>query len=327
MKTNQVRNSFLLFLTAFIWGMAFVSQSKGMDYMHPFTFNGVRSLIGAVVLLLYLMLTGRFTGEKAKQIDWKITLQAGIWCGLALTVASTLQQFGIKYTTVGKAGFITTLYIIFVPMAGIFFKRRVAGIVWLSAIMAAVGMYLLCMTESLVLGIGDILVFICAIVFAAHIMIVDYYSPKTDGVIVSCIQFAICGVVCGLGSLIWGEPTVGQITDGIGSLLYAGVLSCGVAYTLQIVGQKGVNPTVAALILSLESVVATVSAWIAYKIGFLTTDQTLTGRQIAGCVIVFVAVVLVQLPSEWFRLRKKEIGKMPNGLEKDLHILNENSRN
>lgn len=303
---STARNTFLLFLTAFIWGMAFVSQSKGMDYMHPFTFNGVRSLIGAFVLLIYIVVTRKFAGAKAKPLDWKLTVRAGLLCGLALTVASTLQQFGIKYTTVGKAGFITTLYIIFVPLAGVFFRRKVAGVVWIAAFMAAVGMYLLCLTESLTIGRGDILVFVCAIVFAAHIMIVDYYSPKTDGVIVSCIQFAICGVVCGIGSLIWGEPTIMQLKDGMGSLLYAGVLSCGVAYTLQIVGQKGVNPTVAALILSLESVVATVSAWIAYKIGFLSTDQSLTARQIAGCVIVFAAVILVQLPDEWFRLRRKQ---------------------
>jgi drug/metabolite transporter (DMT)-like permease len=161
------------------------------------------------------------------------------------------------------------------------------------------------MTETLSLGMGDVLVFLCAIVFAAHIMIIDYYSPKTDNVIVSCIQFAICGVVCGIGALIWGAPTVVQLQDGMGSLLYAGVLSCGVAYTLQIVGQKGVNPTVAALILSLESVVATVSGWIAYKIGFLTTDQSLTKRQIAGCIIVFLAVILEQLPAEWFVRKEK----------------------
>lgn len=300
MNKNTTRNSFLLFLTACIWGMAFVSQSKGMDYMHPFTFNGVRSLIGAFVLFLYIVITRKMAGEKAKPIDWSLTWRAGLWCGLALTVASTLQQFGIKYTTVGKAGFITTLYIIFVPLAGVFFKRKVSGVVWFAAVMAAVGMYLLCMTESLKLGKGDILVFLCAIVFAAHIMIVDYYAARMDGVIVSCIQFAVCGVVCGIGALIWGQPTVAQITDGMGTLLYAGVLSCGVAYTLQLVGQRGVNPTVAALIMSLESVVATVSGWIAYKIGFLKTDQSLTGRQIAGCVIVFAAVVLVQLPGEWF---------------------------
>lgn len=311
MNKNTARNSFLLFLTACIWGMAFVSQSKGMDYMHPFTFNGARSLIGAFVLLIYILISRKAAGKKARPIDWAITLKAGVLCGAALTVASTLQQFGIKYTTVGKAGFITTLYIIFVPIAGIFFKRKVAGVVWFSAFLAAVGMYLLCMTESLTLNSGDILVFLCAVVFTAHIMIIDYYSPKTDGVIVSCIQFAICGVACGIGSLIWGHPTVSQIAEGMGPLLYAGVLSCGVAYTLQIIGQKGVNPTIAALILSLESVVATVAGWAAYKIGFLKTDQSLTPRQIAGCAIVFLAVILVQLPGEWFQFPIK--GKQCEG--------------
>lgn len=288
--------SLLLLLAAFIWGMAFVSQSKGMDYMGPLTFNGVRSLIGAFVLALYILLTGRAAGEKRKRTDWGMTIRGGIFCGLALTTASTLQQFGIQYTTVGKAGFITTLYIIFVPFADIFFRRRVSGIVWAGAGMAAVGMYLLCMTESLSLGKGDLLVFFCAIVFTAHIMLVDHFSPGTDGVAVSCIQFAICGIVCTTGALLWEHPTWGQLWDGAGTLVYAGVLSCGVAYTLQIIGQKGVNPTVAALLLSLESVFATVSAWLAYKIGFLKTDQTMTGRQILGCALVFAAVILVQLP-------------------------------
>ena len=304
---NKIKNPLLLFLTAFIWGMAFVSQSKGMDYMHPFTFNGVRSLIGAFSLLIYIVISRKIAGKKATPIDWKVTLQAGFWCGIALTTASTLQQFGIKYTTVGKAGFITTLYIIFVPLAGIFFRKAVAGIIWIAAGLAAAGMYLLCMTESLSIGVGDTMVFLCAIVFAAHIMIVDYFSPKTDGAIVSCIQFTICGVICGIGSLIWGEPTWVQLQEGMGSLLYAGVLSCGVAYTLQIVGQKGVNPTVAALIMSLESVVATVSAWIAYKVGFLTTDQTMTMRQILGCVLVFAGVILAQLPTEWFSIHNLKI--------------------
>lgn len=297
-------HSLLLLLAAFIWGMAFVSQSKGMDFMHPLTFNGVRALIGAFALLIYIVISRKIAGSKAKKIDWSTTARAGVLCGLALTLASTLQQFGIKYTTVGKAGFITTLYIIFVPIAGIFFKKRVQTIVWVGAGLAAVGMYLLCMTESLALGIGDMLVFLCAVAFTAHIMIVDYYSPKTDGAIVSCIQFAVVGVICTVGALIWGAPTLGQIQEGLGALLYAGVLSCGVAYTLQIVGQKGVNPTIAALIMSLESVVATVSGWIAFKIGFLNTDQSMTGRQIAGCVLVFVAVTLVQLPVKWF-VRKK----------------------
>lgn len=308
MKKSSLGNSFLLFLTACIWGMAFVSQSKGMEYMHPFTFNGVRCVIGAAALLVYLLVSGYWTaGKRAERTRWKKNLEAGLWCGIAFTVASTLQQFGIKYTTVGKAGFITTLYIIFVPLAGIFLRKKVAKIVWLAAMMAAVGMYLLCMTESLVLGTGDILVFLCAIVFAIHIMLIDHYAPMTDGPVVSCIQFLVCGVVCTIGALIWGNPTMGQLTDGMGALLYAGVLSCGVAYTLQIVGQKGVDPTVAALILSLESVVSAISGWVAYRIGFLKVDQTLTGRQIVGCVIVFAAVILVQLPEGW--LQKKTVGK------------------
>lgn len=302
MRTTKARNSLLLFITASIWGMSFVSQSKGMEYMKPFTFNGVRSLIGAMVLLIFILLTGRISGRKGMRTDWGITVKAGIWCGLLLTTASMFQQYGIMYTTVGKAGFITTLYIIFVPIAGIFFRKRVASVVWCAAVMAAAGMYLLCITESFTVGTGDLLVFVCALFFTAHIMVIDHYAPKTDGVVVSCIQFAVCGVICLAGSFFFDKPQMSQITSGMGTLLYAGVLSCGVAYTLQIVGQKGLNPTVAALILSLESVVSAVSGWGAFRIGFLTADQSLTVRQIAGCVIVFGAVILVQMPGEWLKV-------------------------
>jgi len=304
MKNKATRNSFLLFLAACIWGLAFVFQSKGMEYMDPFTFNGARALIGAFSLLLFVLLRNRVTGKRLRDLDWKITLTAGICCGLALTVASTVQQFGIVYTSVGKAGFITTLYIIFVPIAGILFRRKVPWIVWVAAAMAAVGMYLLCMNESFTINIGDVLVFICAIFFTAHIMIIDYFSPKTDGVVISLIQFTVCGVICMICAFIWGSPAWSQITSGISTLLYAGVMSCGVAYTLQIVGQNGVNPTVAALLMSLESVVATITGVIAFQIGFLKVDQTMTLRQIVGCVIVFAAVILVQLPKEWFEKRR-----------------------
>lgn len=306
MKVNTARNSFLLFLTAVIWGMAFVFQSKGMEYMDPLTFNGVRSLIGAASLLVFVLVRNRLTGKSFRDLDWKLTIRAGVCCGIALTIASTLQQYGIMQTSVGKAGFITTLYIIFVPMAGLLFGRRVSKVVWGAAGMAAVGMYLLCMNESFSVNMGDVLVFICALFFTAHIMIVDYFSPKTDGVIISLIQFTVCGIVCLTGAFIWGNPAWSQITSGVSTLLYAGVMSCGVAYTLQIVGQNGVNPTVAALLMSLESVVATVAGVVAYKIGFLKTDQTMTLRQVAGCMIVFAAVILVQLPKQWFE-KKSEV--------------------
>lgn len=308
MKKKTARNSFLLFLTACIWGMAFVSQSKGMEFMGPFTFNGIRSLIGTLALVVYVAVLCALKVKDLGQVNWKRTVQAGLWCGVLLTAASTLQQFGIQYTTVGKAGFITTLYIIFVPVAGIFFRRKVSPVVWLGAAMAAVGMYLLCMTESFSLGLGDTLIFLCAIVFAAHILVIDHFAEGTDSVIVSCIQFAVCGVVCGVGALIFEQPSAEQILPGMGAILYAGVLSCGVAYTLQIAGQKDVNPTVAALILSLESVVATVAGWAAGRYGLLQMDQSMTGRQAAGCAIVFAAVILVQLPWEkWLGSRTKKL--------------------
>lgn len=304
MKVNATRNSFLLFVAACIWGLAFVFQSKGMEYMDPFTFNGVRALIGAFSLFIFVLVRNRITGKRLRDLDLKITLRAGICCGIALTIASTLQQIGIVYTSVGKAGFITTLYIIFVPIAGILFRKKVPWIVWVGAVMAAVGMYLLCMNEALQISIGDLLVFACAVFFTAHIMIVDYFSPKTDGVVISLIQFTVCGVICMICAFIWGNPAWSQVTSGMSTLLYAGVMSCGVAYTLQIVGQNGVNPTVAALLMSLESVVATVTGVLAFKIGFLKVDQTMTARQIGGCVIVFAAVILVQLPKEWFEKKK-----------------------
>lgn len=299
MNKGSFKNSLLLFLAAFIWGVAFVSQSKGMEYMGPFTFNGVRSLIGAIVLVPVILFRYRTSKDQPnpwKAVDWKTTLTGGIFCGLALMIATTVQQIGIMYTTVGKAGFITALYIIFVPIFGIFIGKKVPGAVWVGAVMAAVGMYLLCIQGNFSIGLGDALIFICAVVFTIHILIIDHFSPKTDGVMLSCIQFFICGIICTTIALITEAPDFSQLINGAVPILYAGVMSCGVAYTLQIVGQKGVNPTIAALILSLESVVSVLAGWFAYKIGFLKDDQTLTGRQLLGCAIVFAAVILVQLP-------------------------------
>lgn len=294
---RKIRSSFLLFLTAFIWGVAFVAQSKGGESMGAFTFNGSRSFLGAVVLLpLIAFLAYKDKNQVKRTGDFKNNLLGGICCGLVLTAASMFQQLGIEQTTVGKAGFITTLYIIFVPIAGIFFKRKVPVFVWIGAFMATVGMYLLCVTEDFSISRGDIMVFICAVLFTVHILVIDYFSPKADGVVMSCIQFFVCGIICTVCAFWFEKPSLSQITDGGVSVLYAGIMSCSVAYTLQIVGQKGMNPTVAALLLSLESVVAAVMGYLAYKAGFLKTDQTLTGRQIAGCVIVFAAVILVQLP-------------------------------
>ena len=286
--------------------MAFVSQKAGMDSMGPLTFNGVRSLIGGAVLIpVILILRNRTPKAERKLLPLKTTIIGGIACGLALTVASTLQQYGLSMTTVGKGGFITTLYIILTPILGIFLHKKVPGAVWVAVVLAVVGMYLLCFTgDSFTISTGDLLVLGCALVFSVHILVIDKYSPLTDGVVLSCIQFFVCGVLSTIAAFIFEEPAWSQIMDGIVPVLYAGVLSSGVGYTLQIVGQKGLDPTVSALILSMESVVAAISGYIAGATGLLKTDQTLTPRQIAGCAIVFSAVILVQLP--WDKIRKKQ---------------------
>ena len=288
MKKIQARNSCLLLLTAIVWGMAFVAQSAGMEHVGPFTFNSVRNIIGGLVLIPVILTIRKINGEQRPFVT-KIELIGGVCCGVALFAASSFQQQGILYTTVGKAGFITALYVVIVPILGLFFKKRVSLLTWICVILAIVGLYLLCMTgDSLALNHGDLMVLICAVIFAIHILIIDYFSPKGDGVTMSCIQSLTCGVLAGIG-MIFEQPTVDQIVTAKWPILYAGILSCGVGYTLQIVGQKGVNPTVASLILCLESVVAVVAGWL-----FL--GETLSVREFVGCALMFVAIVMAQLP-------------------------------
>lgn len=304
-SARQLRSGLLLFLAALIWGIAFVSQSKGMEYMGPLTFNGVRSILGALVLTPLVMCRKMRAERQGTTLgNKKDIILGGAACGLAILVASNLQQFGILYTTVGKAGFLTALYIIIVPILGIFIGKRVGKIIWGCAMLAMIGMYFLCMNESFSLGLGDGLVFLCSVVFSIHILVIDYFSPKVDGVLLSMLQFLVCGVICLTGAFIWESPSVVQLLEGWLPIGYAGILSCGVAYTLQIVGQKDLNPTVASLILSMESVISALAGYLAFRIGFLTTDQTLTVRQIVGCVIVFVAVIAAQLPLETLVSRK-----------------------
>lgn len=290
MKRKTFRSSMLLFLAALIWGVAFVAQSVGMDYMGPFSFCGGRFLMGSAVLAPIVAV--RRIQDQRKQVEragFRVTITGGVCCGLALCTATLLQQFGIQYTTVGKAGFITTLYIIIVPIAGLFLKKRVPGKVWIGAVIAAFGMYLLCMSEKLALSKGDLYVFICALVFSVHILVIDHFSPKADGVELSCIQFLTAGVISSIGAVILEQPSIGNFVAGIVPLLYAGILSSGVAYTLQVIGQKDMDPTVASLILSLESVISMLAGWV-------ILGQKLSPRELLGCVLVFTAVILVQLP-------------------------------
>ena len=316
MKKTEWKSPALLFLTAVVWGVAFVAQSVGMDYVGPFTFNCIRCLIGAVVLVPCIWFLDRWKqrpdsascGRESAgapggaSAGGHALLAGGICCGLALFVASNLQQIGIQYTTVGKAGFITALYIVMVPVFGIFLKKRAGIRVWVSVALAVAGLYLLCITDRLALGKGDILVLLCAVVFAVHILVVDHFSAKTDGVRMSCIQFLVCGLLSGVCMLITEHPEMRLILQAWQPILYAGVFSCGVGYTLQIVGQKGTDPTVASLILSLESVVSVLAGW-------LLLGQRLSVRELGGCALMFAAILLAQMPERrqsYHHYQKKE---------------------
>ena len=208
-----------------------------------------------------------------------------------MCLASNFQQFGIKYTTVGKAGFITACYIVLVPILGLFLKKKCSPFIWLAVAMSVAGLYLLCITDGFSIGKGDILVLICAVLFSFHILVIDYYSPKVDGVKLSCIQFLVCGILSGIPALIFEKPEMCAVLTAWQPILYAGVMSCGVAYTLQIIGQKNMNPTVASLILSLESCISVLAGWV-------ILGQQLSAREITGCVIMFAAIILAQLPQK-----------------------------
>lgn len=221
MKKISFGSSLLLFLAACIWGVAFVAQSVGMDYMGPCTFNGIRFLIGGTVLLPLVYVRVKKKKNTPEELPPALTLKGGICCGLAICAASLCQQIGIMETTVGKAGFITTLYIIIVPVFGLFLRKKVPGKVWIAAAVAAVGMYMLCINESFSVSRGDAFVFLCAIIFAVHILVIDYFSPKTDGVALSCIQFYTAGIICTAAAFAVETPTWGQFVSGIVPILYA----------------------------------------------------------------------------------------------------------
>lgn len=305
MKKQMISAAELL-LTAFIWGVAFVAQSVGMDYIGPFTFNCVRSVIGGIVLIPLILCMKKAQGDKftvgngeadsakkqeVKCLYRKNTILGGICCGIFLAVASSFQQFGIMHTTVGKAGFITALYIVIVPLLGIFMKKRVAPIIWVSSAIAIVGFYMLSISGQVSINKGDILVLVCAVLFSLHILVIDYFSPRGDAVAISCIQFLTSGVICGICMFMFENPQIGDILAAYVPILYAGVMSCGVAYTLQIVAQKNMEPTVASLILSLESVFSALAGW-------LILGQGLTVKELVGCGLVFAAVLLAQMPQE-----------------------------
>lgn len=294
--SKKMRGNLILLLTALIWGTAFVAQSAGMEHVQPFTYNGVRTLIGGLVLIPVIFLFDRLkpadqrpSPDKQKEIR-RNSLIGGAACGVVLCVASSFQQFGISMTTAGKAGFITALYIVIVPLLGVFIKKKIPKITWLCVGIAVVGFYLLCVKEGFSVSAGDLLVLCCAFFFSIHIMVIDYFNGKqVDGVRMSCIQFLVAGLISLVLMLVFEQPSLENLWAAKGSILYAGVLSCGVAYTLQILGQRDTEPTTATLILSLESVFAALSGWA-------LLHETLSFKELAGCALVFAAVILAQIP-------------------------------
>lgn len=301
---TKARNSMLLVLTSFIWGIAFVAQSTGGEEVGPYSFNCIRFLIGGTVLLPVIRLLDRMGLSKRKPITYEernMLFVGGICCGIALFIASTLQQLGIYYgAEVGKAGFLTACYILIVPLLAHFFRRKCGWNIWVGVMLALAGLYLLCIQGRILLRKPDILLLLCAVCFSVQILLVDYFSPKVDGVRLSAIQFFTSGVLGIIPMIIvdmkhslegfaqW-IPALSTWNAWI-PILYAGVLSCGVAYTLQIIGQNGLNPTVASLIMSLESVFSVLAGWVLLR-------QKMSGRELAGCGLIFVAIVVAQIPA------------------------------
>lgn len=303
-KTHKIRNTIFLFLTALIWGAAFVAQSVSMDYIEPMTFICLRSFIGGFFLIPVIWFLDRKNKEEhsgvmipSEGVRWtdRKLIEGGIACGLCLFLANCFQQTGIQYTTVGKAGFITSFYIIIVPLLGLFFKKYCGILTWISVAVALVGLYFLCINEALHIQKGDFLILVSAFFFAAQILVIDHYNQFVDGVKMSCIQFLTGGVLAFFAMMIFENPQMAMILKAALPILYTGIMSTGVGYTLQIVGQKGLNPTVAALILSLESVFSALS-------GFVILHQVLSVRELIGCVLMFGAIILAQLPD--FRQNK-----------------------
>lgn len=299
MQTQQktsLKNPLLLLLTAAIWGVAFVAQSVSTDYIGGFTFNASRFIIGAIVLLPVILFFSRkspktITASNTSSKNSRDLIIGGITCGICLCLASNFQQFGIKYTTVGKAGFITACYIVIVPVLGLFLGKKCSRYIWIAVAMSLVGLYLLCITDDFSIGKGDILVLICAFLFSIHILVVDHFSPKADGIKLSCIQFLTCGILSAIPALFFEQPDLSAIFSAWKPILYAGVMSSGVGYTLQIIGQKDMNPTVASLILSLESCISVIAGWI-------ILGEQLSSKEIWGCIIMFTAIILAQLPQK-----------------------------
>lgn len=296
---SSFKNSMLLVLAAVIWGASYVAQSEAAP-VGTFSFNTIRMLIGFLVLcpLAFVIRSSKIKhGEQIINSDKKTLWKSGIACGFFLFIAVSFQQLGIMLgSSVGKAGFLTSCYIVFVPVLGLFFKRRSRPTVWISVGIALVGLYFLCVQGSFQIQVPDLLLIACAFAYSAHIIVIDHYSLYVDGLSLSMIQFMVCAILSAIPAVIFEAGPVGfsdwlmpfSDTKVIISILYSGILSCGVGYTLQVFGQRNVNPAVASILMSLESVFSVVAGWI-------LLGETLSLRELIGCILIFAAVLLAQI--------------------------------
>ena len=310
---NFVRHTILPILAAFIWGTAFVAQVDGSERLDAFSFNMARSVVAAVFLFFVAWGVRIWkTRHEKRSGTWaprtpaekrearKALLISGVICGTMLTVAANLQQAGIAESGAGKSGFITALYVVLVPVLGLFLKKRVPTRVWISVLLALIGLYLLSIKKGdFSIERGDFFLILCALAFAFQIMTIDHYSGLVNGIELSCCQFTVVAIESGLLMLLFSEVSLSDFTAVIGPILYAGLLSSGVAYTLQIISQKGANPTLVSLLMSLESVFAVVS-------GAVMLHERLTGREYLGCAVMFAAVLLSQIPIEKWKQKNSD---------------------
>lgn len=291
-KGRRLLGNLLLTLTALIWGTAFVAQRVGMDSIEPMTFSAARMWLAAVAVGAVSIFTGKKgeSGANGRADLRKDTLLGGVCCGAFLASASIFQQMGLVTTTAGKAGFITAMYMLLVPIIGfLLFHRRNSWLVWLAVLAGVAGMYLLCMTEGFALTRGDAFECVCAFLFAGHILCCDRFAPRADPIRMSAIQFAVAAVISTVAAFIAEQPSWEKVFSAAIPILYCGLMSGGVGYTLQIIAQRWTDPTVASLLMSLEAVFAALT-------GALLLGERMTARELAGCAVMFAAIILVQIP-------------------------------
>ena len=299
MKNQKLKGNLMMLIVAFVWGSSFIAQSVGVETISSVTFIAVRSILGGIVLLPFIYILDK--KKKKDNIPYqsffdKTLIVGGLLCGVILCFASLLQTEGMVYTGPGKAAFITALYMVIIPIINLFMGKKPTVYVVLAVLIAVLGMYFLCINSKFEVGKGDILILICAFLYAFHIIVIDYFSPKTDGVKLACMQFFVSGIICALYMIAVEKPDVKPIINSWAAWGYSGVMSCGIAYTLQIVGQKYTDPVSASILMSLESVFATLLSALFVALGINLTGGALGVREIIGCLLMLCAIIIVQIP-------------------------------